>query len=80
MISGKLIPSHRENDLHASLAETCHLPKSCIFQALIKHVFNLEIGQLSMLWNSSAKKISISTQLAIRREQGFHCIALKQKN
>ena len=52
MISGKLIPSHWENDVHVSLVEKCHLPKSCIFQALIKHVFNLEIGELSMLWNS----------------------------
>ena len=26
-----------ENDVHVSLVEKCHLPKSCIFQALIKH-------------------------------------------
>ena len=52
MISGKLIPSHWENDVHVSLVQKYHLPKSCIFQALIKHVFNLEIGELSMLWNS----------------------------
>lgn len=52
MISGKLIPSHWENGVHVSLTEKCHLPKSFIFQAPIKHVFNLEIGELSLLWNS----------------------------